>query len=63
MRDQMNPGLTNGDDGGASGRNEAVSENAEPGSQLAHLFPPLVVDGVGGEPTQGYKENDSEDGV
>jgi hypothetical protein len=51
------------DDCRAGGWNQAIGENAEPGAQLAHFFPPLVIDGVGAEPAQGYKQNDGDDGV
>ena len=51
------------DDGGAGGRNEAIRKNAEPGVQLAHFFPPLIVDGPGAQPAQRDKQDDDEDGV
>ena len=51
------------DDGGAGGRNDAVGQDAVPGVQLAHFFPPLIVDGPGAQPAQRYKQDDDEDGV
>ncbi len=51
------------DDRGAGGRNHAVGQNAEPGVQLAHFLPPLIVDGPGAQPAQRYEENDGDDGI
>src|ERR1700735_2630696 len=51
------------EDGGAGGRNEAIRKNAEPGVQLAHFFPPLVIDSVGAEPAQGDEQNNRDDGI
>jgi hypothetical protein len=40
------------EDGGAGGGNQAIGQDAEPGAQLAHFFPPLIVDGPGTQPTR-----------
>src|ERR1700728_2749585 len=52
-----------GEDGRAGGWNHAVGEDAEPGVQLAHFFPPLIIDGPGAEPAQRDEQNDDDNCV
>ena len=51
------------EDGGAGGGDQAIGQDAEPGAQLAHFFPPLIVDGPGAEPAQRDEQNDRDDRV
>ena len=41
--------------------NEAVGQHAEPGVELAHLLPPLIIDGPGAEETRDEEQDGDDD--
>ena len=44
-------------------RYDAVGQHAEPGRKLAHLLPPLVIDGERAQPARRHEQHDSRDQV